>query len=106
MLFFYLSGCFAYAFFLAVNLSKDTDAVGDFASWRILVLASLFWPIVIPLSWLEVRAKKKKQAILDAMPKPTTMSDGSIRYIKQTVETEAKRVGGDLPLRLQPEEGQ
>ncbi len=87
MLFYYASGSIVYLAFLVIRLTKDLDTSNnDHKSWQVIAIATLLWPVVIPLSYLELRSKAKARAKLDAMPKP--MSFGvNARYIK-TVQLE------------------
>lgn len=68
---FYLSGVGAYCLFLIFRMFSDQEcSKTDRVSWMVIVVASLFWIIVIPLSILELQSKAKVKAKLDALPKP------------------------------------
>ncbi len=49
------------------NFLKDTTtANSDSASWSVLILASLFWPISLPLSKLERNVQKAQSSYSDS----------------------------------------
>ena len=79
---FYLSGVGAYFVFLIFRMFSDQEcSQTDRTSWIVIVIASLFWVIVIPLSIIELRSKAKVKAQLDTMPKPMTFG-AEARYLK------------------------
>ena len=87
---FYLSGAGAYLFFLLVKFFGDAESdKSDRASWLVIAIASGIWFVAIPISILEITAKRKTQAQLDTMSKPTGFGSDA-RYIKtvQQVDTE------------------
>ena len=60
---FYFSAAAAYCIFLISKMFKDEECPNtDIASWTIILLASLLWVIVIPISLLELRNKAKTKA--------------------------------------------
>ncbi|WP_036476604.1 hypothetical protein [Myxosarcina sp. GI1] len=87
MLFTYLSISGGYFLVLLLAIVADKEAsINDLIHFKAAFTAALFWPIVMPVSLLELKAKaahRAKQEAFDALPKPMTMSDGRIRYIKQ-----------------------
>ena len=82
---FYLSGAGLYLLFLLTNFFKDIEAdKRDRASWMVIAIASSIWIIAIPISILEINAKRKAKAKLDAMPKPKSF--GSMPTYMRTIE--------------------
>ena len=52
---FYLSGAGAYCVFLLFKMFSDREcSKTDSASWMLILLASLFWVIVIPISIVNI----------------------------------------------------
>ena len=52
---FYLSGAGAYCVFLLFKMFSDREcSKTDRASWMLILLASLFWVIVIPISIVNI----------------------------------------------------
>lgn len=92
MLFTYLLvGC-SYFVFLILLIAKDKESsLKDPIHLKIAILASTFWPIVMPLSMLELQAKaikKAKDEAFAAMPKPVSTANGEIRYIRTIKQIE------------------
>ena len=54
---FYLFSSGAYFTFLLFNKFSDPDSKTNLASWLVMVLASAFWVLVIPISLVEIRMK-------------------------------------------------
>ena len=91
---FYLSGAAAYCIFLLYQMFSDQECsnFGDRTSWTVIAIASIFWPLVIPLSVREKRAKAEAKAKLEAMPKPLNFGADTqhIKIIKQIEEPPIK----------------
>ncbi|HBB35801.1 MAG TPA: hypothetical protein DDZ80_22250 [Cyanobacteria bacterium UBA8803] len=54
-----MSALFCFLTWLKVFL-KDTELSPQErrASWRVLIVATIFWPLVLPIAYLEKRAKR------------------------------------------------
>ena len=86
---FYLSGAGAYCVFLLYKMFEDKEcSKTDKASWIVIAIASMFWIVVIPISIVELRAKAKAKAQLDAIAKPMNFGEDArqIRTIQQIEE--------------------
>ncbi len=83
---FYLAGAGVYCVFLLYRMFSDREcSKTDRTSWVVIAIASIFWVIVIPISIMEIQAKTKVKAQLDAIPKPINFGAGAqhIKTIKQ-----------------------
>ena len=59
---FYLSGAVTYCAFLLFNKFTDQEcSKTDPISWLVVVIASTFWMLVIPISIMELRIKARKK---------------------------------------------
>jgi hypothetical protein len=90
---FYLSGAGAYCIFLLYQMFNDQECSKlDRTSWLVIAIASIFWPLVIPLSVREKRAKAEARAKLAAMPKPLNFGAEArhIKIVKQVEEPETR----------------
>lgn len=59
---FYLSGAGAYGAFLLFSKLRDREcSKTDLTSWLVIAIASSFWILVIPISLIELRAKRKSK---------------------------------------------
>ena len=58
----YFSGAATYCLFLIYRMFQDQEcSKTDLLSWMVIIIGSLFWIIVIPISILEVQTKAKNQ---------------------------------------------
>ncbi|MEL6494267.1 MAG: hypothetical protein AAFQ41_03980 [Cyanobacteria bacterium J06623_7] len=59
---FYLSGAGVYGLFLLFSKISDREcSKTDLRSWLVLIVASTFWIVVLPLSSIELIAKAKSK---------------------------------------------
>ena len=57
---FYVSGIVSYCLFLVYKMFQDKEcSKTDLTSWLVIIVAALFWIVVIPISILEVRSRVK-----------------------------------------------
>lgn len=86
MLFSYLLVGSSYFIFLILLIAKDKESsLKESIHLKVAIIASIFWPLVMPLSILELKAKAKEQARVKAfaaIPRPVSMANGEIRYIR------------------------
>jgi hypothetical protein len=89
---FYLSGASAYCIFLLYQMFSDQEcSKRDRTSWLVIALASIFWPLVIPLSVKEKRGKAKAKDKLAAIPKPLDFG-AEARHIKIVKQVEEPKI--------------
>lgn len=66
-------------FYLFQKFLRDsTTAKTELSSWQVLALASLFWPIALPLSYLE-REMNKEKPVVTEFKRYQKLSDRSSR---------------------------
>jgi hypothetical protein len=67
--------CFWLVLFLLDNTTPKTDSI----SWVILLIAPLLWPIVLPISCMELVKKiQKRQQLLTRKISESNLSEGAL----------------------------
>lgn len=95
----YLVVAVTYFAFLLFNKFSDKEcSKTNFASWLIVILASAFWILVIPIALIEISFKAQAKASLKEMEKSLDSRLGS-----QQIELVAKEIDSNNTARLTPE---
>ena len=82
---FYLSGAGAYCLFLLFNKFSDREcSKTDPRSWLVLIVASTFWVIILPISLIELTAKTKNKRSQNFDSE--TVEESSLRIDTMTIQ--------------------
>lgn len=90
----YLFGSGAYFAFLLFSKFSDRDcSKTNLASWIVIVIASVFWIVVIPISLIELRSKARAKMRLKQTEKSINSEVNS-----QEIESVEQKVDSDTPV--------